>query len=85
VRRADKPCHLHVPIVLKSWSLNLLEPSGPVKDCNGIALPLRFTFIVEFVSQAHPEFVFGGGGEGGGGKGRPRGYIQFMFAFKNCH
>jgi hypothetical protein len=28
-----------VPIVLKSVSLNLLEPSGPVKACNGIALP----------------------------------------------
>jgi hypothetical protein len=28
-----------VPIVLKSGSLNLLEPSGPVKGCNGIALP----------------------------------------------
>jgi hypothetical protein len=27
-----------VPIVLKSGSLNLLEPSGPVKACNGIAL-----------------------------------------------
>jgi hypothetical protein len=29
-----------VPIVLKSGSLNHLEPSGPVKACNGIALPL---------------------------------------------
>jgi hypothetical protein len=29
-----------VPIVLKSGSLNLLEPSGPVKACNGIALPI---------------------------------------------
>jgi hypothetical protein len=29
-----------VPIVLKSGSLNLLEPSGPVKACNGISLPL---------------------------------------------
>jgi len=29
-----------VPIVLKSGSLNLLEPSGPVQACNGIALPL---------------------------------------------
>jgi hypothetical protein len=28
-----------VPIVLKSGSLNLLEPSGPVKACDGIALP----------------------------------------------
>jgi len=29
-----------VPVVLKSGSLNLLEPSGPVQACNGIALPL---------------------------------------------
>jgi hypothetical protein len=29
-----------VPIVLKSGSLTLLEPSGPDKACNGIALPL---------------------------------------------
>jgi hypothetical protein len=25
---------------MKSESLNLLEPSGPVQACNGIALPL---------------------------------------------
>jgi hypothetical protein len=31
----------HVPIVLKSGSLKLLEPSGPVQACNGIALPLN--------------------------------------------
>jgi hypothetical protein len=30
-----------VPIVLKSGSLNLLEPSGPVQACNGVALPLN--------------------------------------------
>ena len=29
-------------VVLKSGSLNLLEPSGPVQACNGIALPLPF-------------------------------------------
>jgi hypothetical protein len=29
--------HLHVPLVLKSGSLNLLEPSGPVQACNEIA------------------------------------------------
>jgi len=29
-----------VLIVLKSGSLSLLEPSGPVQACNGIALPL---------------------------------------------
>jgi hypothetical protein len=33
-----QPYHLHVLIVLKSGSLNLLEPSGPFQDCNGIAL-----------------------------------------------
>jgi hypothetical protein len=32
--------YLNVPIVLKSGSLNLLEPSGPVQASNGIALPL---------------------------------------------
>ena len=31
------PYHLHVPTVLKSGSLNLLEPSGSVQACNGIA------------------------------------------------
>jgi len=35
--------HLHVPIVLKSGSLNLLEPLGPVQACNGIALPIPFS------------------------------------------
>jgi hypothetical protein len=29
-----------VPIVLQSGSFILLEPSGPVQACNGIALPL---------------------------------------------
>jgi uncharacterized protein YjaG (DUF416 family) len=29
-----------MPIVLKSWNLNLLEPSGAVQACNGIALLL---------------------------------------------
>ena len=32
-----QPHHNHVPTVLKSGSLNLLEPSGPVQACNGIA------------------------------------------------
>jgi hypothetical protein len=27
---------------MKSGSLNLLEPSGPVQACNGIALPYYF-------------------------------------------
>jgi hypothetical protein len=33
-----KPYHLQVPIVLKSGSLNLLEPSGPVQASNEIAI-----------------------------------------------
>jgi hypothetical protein len=28
----------HVPIVMKSASLNLLEPSGAVQACNGIVV-----------------------------------------------
>ena len=43
MRRADKLNHIHVLIVLKSGSLNLLEPSGPVQACNGIALTLPNT------------------------------------------
>ena len=35
-----------MPTVLKSGNLNLLEPSGPVEVCNGIALPFAFTVIV---------------------------------------
>ena len=33
-----QPYHLHVLIVLKLRSVNLLELSGPVQACNGIAL-----------------------------------------------
>jgi len=36
-----KTYRLHVLIVSKSWSLNLLEHSGPVEACNGIALHLH--------------------------------------------
>jgi hypothetical protein len=36
-----------VVIVLKSGSLNLLEPSGPVKACNGFALPLPLTIYYD--------------------------------------
>jgi hypothetical protein len=39
-----QPCHLRVPTVLKSGNLNLLEPSGPVRACNGIVLPLHYTY-----------------------------------------
>jgi hypothetical protein len=45
-----------VPIFLKSGSLKPLEPSGPVQDCNGIALPLTF-----YLSARYPltsEFAY---------------------------
>jgi hypothetical protein len=37
--RCWQPYHFHVLNVLKSWSVNVLEPSGSVQACNGIALP----------------------------------------------
>jgi hypothetical protein len=40
-----QPYHLHMPIVLKSGSLNFLETSEPVQACLGIALP--FTEDIE--------------------------------------
>jgi hypothetical protein len=46
-----QPCHLYLPIVLKSGSLNLLEPSGPVRAFNGIALPLSHIHATAFYPQ----------------------------------
>jgi len=43
---------LPVPIVLKSGSLNLLEPSGPVQACNGIALPFTLPYLLQTVYTA---------------------------------
>ena len=45
-KRSFHDYHLHVPTVLKSGSLNLLEPSGSVQDCNGIVLPLALPYSV---------------------------------------
>jgi hypothetical protein len=36
---------------LPPGSLNLLEPSGPVKACNGIALPLPLPYPIRFMKQ----------------------------------
>ena len=51
MRRADKPYHIHMPIVLKCGSLSLLEPSGPVQACNGPALP--FYLVNPITRQLH--------------------------------
>ena len=37
-----QPYRLHVPIVLKSVSLSLVEPSGLVQACNEIDVPLLY-------------------------------------------
>jgi len=50
VRRADNLTTSICLIVLKSGRLTLLEPSGPVQACNGIALP--FTPCISFLSHA---------------------------------
>ena len=54
-----QPYHLHVPTVLKSGSLNLLEPSRPVQG-NGIALPFFFVFVLHVTFP--PETCPGPGG-----------------------
>jgi len=39
--------HFHVPCVLKTESLNLLEPSGPFQVCTGIAVPLAILVMAQ--------------------------------------
>jgi hypothetical protein len=46
-----------VPIVLKSGRLNLLEPSGPVKACNGIALPFISRNLYRSQGGDHMEHI----------------------------
>ena len=47
-----------MPNVLKSGSLSLLETSGPVQACNGIALPFKIT-VNWFANIVWPEHHFG--------------------------
>ena len=48
------PYHLHLPTVLKSGSLNLLEPSGPVQACTAIALPLLPLYLLTYSMEKSP-------------------------------
>jgi hypothetical protein len=48
------PHHLCVPKVMKSAILNLLEPSGPHRACNGTSL--SFTFVLK--QDIYAESVF---------------------------
>jgi len=43
--------NFHVPIVLIYGSLNLLETSGPVQVCTGIALPFTdlLTYLITYL------------------------------------
>jgi len=51
VAKGWQPYHLHLPTVLKSGSLKLLEPSGPLQACNGIALPFYFLYNIQKLFQ----------------------------------
>jgi len=44
------PHHFHVPNVMKSGNLNLLEPSGTHRACYGTALPLLCMFRTGLLS-----------------------------------
>jgi len=48
-----QPYHLRVPTVMKSGSLKLLEPSGPVQACNGITWPLLIHLFQKVVVLGH--------------------------------
>ena len=49
MRRADNLATFTSRMSRNSGSLNLLEPSGPVEGCLGIAAPLSFTASVGVV------------------------------------
>jgi hypothetical protein len=53
---------------MKSGSLNLLEPSGPVQACNGIALTLRVITwdSISYGTQENRSVMYNGVGEGKG-------------------
>jgi hypothetical protein len=44
-----QPYHIHVPTVLKSGTLILLEPSGPVQACNEIILPFLLIAVCRYL------------------------------------
>jgi len=47
-----------LPIVLKSGSLNLLEPLGPLQACNGIALRFFILFILSSFFSFSPYLMY---------------------------
>jgi len=47
-----------MPIVLKSGSLNLLEPSGPIQACNGIDLPFTGTLRFDVTNKKYCSYTW---------------------------
>jgi hypothetical protein len=48
-----------MPIIFKCGSLKLLEPSGPVKACNGIAFTVRVQrVIITVTKRASTEYFY---------------------------
>jgi hypothetical protein len=43
--------HFRVPTVLKYWSLNHLDTSGPVQVCTVIVLPLPLPLLLDILDQ----------------------------------
>ena len=59
MRRADKFNAFLCRLSSKPWIPNLLEPSGPVQACNGIALPLPLCLCYEIaLLKKGPRFFF---------------------------
>ena len=73
--------HLHMQIVLKSRSVNLLEPSGHVQACLGIALslPLSRYFVQCWWDRGESRYNLLGPGISVGGPW-PR-YVTYVFLF----
>jgi len=49
--RGRQPYHIHVPIVLKSGTHNLLEPLGPVQACYRNCFTFTFNILVLIVTS----------------------------------
>ena len=85
-----QPYHLHVPIVLKSGSLNLLEPLGPVHACNGIALPFTYYILLyylnnEFTLDSLSYFFLRGGGALSYKKNSTVFFLKNSYKWNKCH
>ena len=77
MRRADNLNHRLVPFVLKSGSLNLLVPSGPVQARNVIALPLPIIINIIIIIREPGQRRYGSSATGWSGVRMPVGPSYF--------